>query len=391
MAADLFLPPGRRLITDSITPPRTAWPRVVVLGLVVTGLYDLFYLAVWLVHARTPRFGDFFGLWSFGAFVAQRPVAGIYDPLALQQFQKALDPAFSAAYPYLYPPSFLLPAIGLAVLPIGWSWCCWSAGSLTLSVAATLGRCWRSAAGLALLVAPTTLLSLIAGQSGLLAAALLIGGLRLLPAQPWIGGALLGLLTIKPQLGVLVPVALIAARQGRAIVAACVAALCLVAATGLCLGWDIWLVWLRDIPATAALILRNRGAVAQLMPTVSAGLFQLGLPDMPARVVQLLTAVAAAVATWRAARRGIDATAIAVLAMGTFLVTPYAYIYDLPMVTAALVLVLATGADRRLVLLSAVILVVPFLMLGTALPLLEPMLFGAGIVGLLRLCSPPKP
>jgi len=71
---------------------------------------------------------------------------------------------------------------------------------------ATLGRNWWSPALLAALAAPTTAIAIVSGQTGFLAAALLAGGLRLAAPNPVAGGVLLGLLTYKPQLGLLVPV-----------------------------------------------------------------------------------------------------------------------------------------------------------------------------------------
>jgi len=346
----------------------------------VVALYDIIYLAVWLARPERPRFGDFFALWSFGAFALTRPVTGLFDPLTLQRFQQTLEPTFAAAYPFLYPPSFLLIATPFAVLPIAPAWLAWSAISLGLYVAAVVGRRWRSAAGVALLVAPTSLLCVIGGQSGLLVAALMLGGLRSLPLRPWLGGALLGLLTVKPQFGLLLPVALVAAGQWRAIAAAALSAIAVAVATGLAFGWEVWAAWLDALPVNLDLVLRNRAVVARIAPTVGAGLFQLGVPDGIARAIQAAMALAAAVATWRAFRTGVTPAAIAVLAMAVFLATPYGYIYDLPIVTGALLLLAETSRPhRRILLLFALIALVPFAMLRTPLPLLVPALLAAAI------------
>ena len=54
-----------------------------------------------------------------------------------------------------------------------------------------------------LLLAPTTTICLVAGQSGFLLAALLVGGLQLVARRPILAGILFGSLTYKPQFGVL--------------------------------------------------------------------------------------------------------------------------------------------------------------------------------------------
>ena len=344
------------------------------------GAYDALYLGLWLARGDSPRFGDFFALWTFGRFALTQPLPGIYDPAGLQAFQHSLDAGFSAAYPFFYPPSFLLLAVPIGWLPLVPAWLIWCCSTALLYIAAALGRRWRHRAAAALLVAPTTLLCIVAGQSGLLTGALMLGGLRLVRGHPWAGGALLGLLVLKPQLGLLIPVALVAAGEWRAVAAAALAAAAAIGLAVLAFGGDIWLVWAQTLAATADLALRHRDEVVRMMPTVAGGLFDLGLPDGVVRVLQLVAGLAAALVTWRAFRRGVTAEAAAVLTMATFLATPYAYIYDLPMVTGALVLLALT---RRLSLAEAtlccLISVVPLGMLSHRLPLVEPALLAAAV------------
>ncbi len=352
------------------------------LALAAASLYDALYLAVWLAGSSRPRFGDFFAFWSFGRFALTPGLPGIYDPAALQHFQHGLEPAFTAAYPFLYPPSMLLVLAPLAWLPFAVAWAGWSLAGLASTLLAS-GVPLRSWTGAALLAAPTTLLCLIGGQTGLLAAALLLGGWRAVPTRPWLGGALLGLLTLKPQLCLLVPLALVAAGQWRALAAAFLCAAALVLATGCVFGWQMWATWTGSLPSDAALVLQNRSSVAQLMPTVSAGLYQLGMPDGPAQALQAAAAAVAALVTWQAFRAGVTTAAVAVLAMATFLAAPYAYVYDLPIVTGALVVLLASRPDMALPAL--LIAVVPLLMLRLVLPLAEPLLLAVGLVLVWRL------
>ncbi len=348
------------------------------LALVAAAAYDALYLALWLARGSVPRFGDFFAFWTFGRFALTPELPSIYDPAVLQRFQHGLEPAFTAAYPFIYPPTLLLAVTPLAILPLSLAWAGWSLAGLACYVAAVAGRSWRSCTGAALLVAPTTLLCLVGGQAGLLSAALLLGGLRAVPSRPWLGGALLGLLTLKPQFGLLVPVALVAAGQWRVIAAACLTAGALVLAAGCVFGWQVWAAWGGSLPADATLVLRNRDGVAQLMPTVSAGLYQLGVADGPAQLAQLASAALAACMTWRAFRSGVTPGAVAVLAMATFLATPYAYIYDLPIVTGALVMLLPGCLTEAL--LAGLVATVPLMMLRVALPLAEPLLLAAILV-----------
>ena len=161
--------------------------KTIVIALVVLAAYQAIYLVIWLSKPQQPPFDDFFALWSFGKFAA---TAGpkIYHPVALQAFQRLLDPAFHRSYPCPYPPEFLLALVPLGQIPLTLAYLIWVAGTLLLYVIATLGRSWRSLWGVALLVAPTTLLTIVAGQNGFLSAALLVGGLRSLKRSPVAGG-----------------------------------------------------------------------------------------------------------------------------------------------------------------------------------------------------------
>ena len=55
---------------------------------------------------------------------------------------------------------------------------------------------------------------------------------------------MLGLLTFKPQFCILVPIALIAAGQWRALLASGLSALAMMIASGLIFGWDLWVRWI---------------------------------------------------------------------------------------------------------------------------------------------------
>ncbi len=310
--------------------------RAVLILLIALSLYNGLYLITWWLSSPQPAFGDFFGLWSFGKFAALAG-AGIYDPFALADYQQALDPTLDGGgFPYPYPPTFLLALIPLGMMALPAAYLCWISISFALYVLATLGREWRSLFGLALLAAPTTLINAITGQNGYLSAALLIGGLRLLASHPMTAGALLGLLTYKPQFVLLMPVVLLASRSWRAILAAIATTLIVAVVTSAALDWSIWPQWIARFPSYQALLQANQGSLDHMMPTVIAGMHAIGAPPAVGYGTQLVLSAAVAVLIWRACRRGIDDQAIALIAIGSIIVTPYAMIYDLPMVAAGL-------------------------------------------------------
>jgi hypothetical protein len=185
-----------------------------------------------------------------------------------------------------------------------------------------------------------------AGQNGFLSAALLVGGLRLATSRPFLAGVLFGLLCYKPQLGLLVPVALASARQWCALASAAGTVVLIVVVTSFAAGWSIWPMWVASLQENALQLLGPNPFV-HLMPTVTAAVNLLGGSPALAHVMQLAAASAAIVAIWVLFRHGIRPLPVAALLAGTFLVPPYAMTYDMPIVATAMVLVIEERHEAR--------------------------------------------
>lgn len=194
--------------------------------------------------------------------------------------------------PFPYPPHFLLIIWPFGFLPFYAAYAVWMGTTLLLYLLATCtGAGGEAAMVFTALLAPATTACLIGGQSGFFVAALLVGGLRLIPRRPILGGILFGLLTYKPQFGVLIPVALIAAGQWRCIAAACATTAALAIVTAGAFGVSIWETWWQALAEYAAWF--DRETVAnQFMPTVLTNLQMLGLPPGFARAGQSAAALA---------------------------------------------------------------------------------------------------
>ena len=76
------------------------------------------------------------------------------------------------------------------------------------------------------------------------------------------------------------------------------------------------------------------------MPTVTANLLVLGASQTVAHWLQAAVALIALAGVWLAFRRGIGPLQVAAACAAAFLVTPYALVYDMPLVVAAIVLCL---------------------------------------------------
>ena len=112
-------------------------------------------------------------------------------------------------------------------------------------------------------------------------------------------------------------------------------------------GRGIWLDWVAAIPDLLRSFQANSAALYHLMPTVTASLIEAGLAPSTADLVQGASTLGAiamlCVLLWRRRWRhgaggAMDTTALPVAA---FLVTPYAFVYDMPMVTASLITTMA--------------------------------------------------
>ncbi len=294
-----------------------------------------------IVTAAPPyKFGDFQALWTSGLLAHDGEPAANYDPETLHLRQVALGMRPDGHNPFPYPPIFLLILAPLGGLSRPIAFALFMGATFVGYLWASTGGRWRGwPALLGALAAPATGVNLIFGQSGFLAAGLMLGGLNLCQRRPIVAGVLFGLLAYKPQLAVLVPVVLVAARCWRALAAAGATFVVCAAAATAAFGADIWALWLSSL-----LDYSRMPMVDRLMPTVAGSLRSAGAPAAVALAAQTAVAIGVAVVVWRACRRGVTPRAAALAVVGAFLATPHALNYDLPMTTAAAVWYL----DRRL-------------------------------------------
>jgi hypothetical protein len=280
------------------------------------------------------RFGDFYALWSSGFIAHEGQPALNYDSDALHLRQAALGMNPLAFNPFPYPPTFLLMLAPFGGLGLGLAFVLFMSLTFALYLWAMTGGNFLSVPRLfGALLAPATTITLISGQSGFLSGALMLGGLRLAGSRPIVAGVLFGLLAYKPQLGLLLPVALISAGLWRSIAAAAVTVVVCAIASSWAFGDDIWPLWLRQMVDYSG----HFDPVNYLMPTIEANARMVGLPPRIALLVQAAVAIPVMVVVWRAFRAGVTERAAALLVVGTFLATPHAFNYDMPMMTAAIV------------------------------------------------------
>ncbi|HYP64442.1 MAG TPA: glycosyltransferase family 87 protein [Acidocella sp.] len=318
-----------------MSPAAPAKPRRVLFAAVLALCGTLNGLVLAYILVRHPFLNqDFLGFWAYPRFT---PLPDIYQPEAMMRFQQALYPGFGSFYPFTYPPDVLLLTGWLRALPYNAARAIWLLAGLCCFAAAGWAFLRRRAGVLALLASPAALLCIVLGQSSFFIGALLLGGLAALPRRPILAGLLFGLLTIKPQMGLLLPFLLLALGQWRAIAAATVTAALLVALSALVLPAQLWRLWLASLPQIQHDYFSGSTNL-NIMITPAANALHLGAPPHLALALQAACTLAAAICVWAAARRGTYQAAVAVLLAASFIAQPHAYAYDLVTLPAALML-----------------------------------------------------
>ncbi|MEA3043300.1 MAG: hypothetical protein QOH47_1138 [Sphingomonadales bacterium] len=268
---------------------------------------------------------DFVAYWAAGVLTLDGNPAGAYD-LALHRATELGAIPLAGALPFAYPPCFLLVAAPFGLLSYPAAAADWVL--LTFAAYCVAMRRWAPDMPWLALSFPPLLVNVITGQTGFLTAALLVGGMALLSKRPLLAGALLGLLIVKPQLGLVLPFALLAGREWRAIAGAAAASLGLVLASLILFGWEPWQAWLGNADLIASIASEGRAGWHR-MASVHGALRLAGLGAAPAWIahgVVALAATGAACLIWhRKAELGARAGA---LAAATALASPYLFVYD---------------------------------------------------------------
>lgn len=288
---------------------------------------------------------DFSCFWAAGSMALEGHAATAYDWVQLRQMLIQMQPADHAPYsydqmpvPFFYPPVFFLFLAPLALLPFTAAFWVWSAAKLSCWLLVVYSIRPRSGALLLALAAPSVFYDFLAGQSSLLAAALLGGVLVLLDGRPIVSGFLIALLIFKPQYGVLLPLVLIATGRWSVVIVASLMAAALLLLSGTIFGWDTFMGF-REAATFATTQFHLTGALPWYKLQSIYGLFRLaGFGYGLAMSLQIIVASAAAVwvlITWR--RNVGFAVKAACLLAATPLISPYFAIYDMQILVIALV------------------------------------------------------
>jgi glycosyl transferase family 87 len=338
--------------TLNTAPEQTATPawllRVcLVLAVANVSLCLAAYFSHWWVYDSNglgiPT--DFINVWAAGRLVLDGLPAQAYDWDIQKQVEVAkLGQDFVGYFAWHYPPPFLFVASLLARLPYQLAFIGWVVISFLPFLVAMRAIVGRSFGYLLAFAIPMAFINALVGQNGFLTAALIGGTLYLIPTRPVLAGICLGLLTYKPQYGLLFPIVLIAAGQWRVFVSAGVTAIVMACASWLAFGGESWLAFFHWMPRFSQAFLTEGKATWWKLQSIFSLVRYFGGTEQLAWAFQwvLTAAVAVVVALmWRS--RVPYSMKAAALAAGTLLTTPYLFMYDMMVLAIPVAFLIRVG------------------------------------------------
>lgn len=318
----------------------------------------------------SPFGSDFVSFWV----AAREALAGHPEtPYLVERFAAAQDALFGDGnvYAFFYPPHFLAYMLPFGALPYYAALAAWLTASFAAALWALTRIAGRRIEVLVLALAfPATFLTIAHGQNAFLSAALFGGGLVLLRTRPVLAGILFGLMTFKPQLGLLIPLALLAGGYWRTILSAGVTALLVAAFSAVLFGTETWALFLQQ-GGDAMATLRDGVVDRNKMLSVYAMLRLAGTGNGTALALQSVMSLSVALAVaWAWFRKDAVAydTRAVLLLTGALLATPFVLSYDLFLLAPAIAFIgargVANGFQPYEKSMLAFLYCAPFLILG---------------------------
>jgi hypothetical protein len=322
----------------------------IVLGYALS-LVLLYVTHVWILDAQgRPEVQDFVSFWSAGRLALKGAALSAYDPNIQHAAEAAVvGHGFDGALEWNYPPLFFFVVAALACLPYATAFVLWCAGTLALYAATIAKIAGQSRAAVVACAAPVVLAVLMSGQNGLLTASLIGIALLFLEKRPVLGGLVLGLLSYKPQFGILFPLALAAGGYWRSFVWAAVGAVVSNGLAAAVFGTGTIGAFVHAMTVTGDLRVAHAGMGWTKLESLYGLLRAIGVPAAPAWVMQGLATASIAIGivlSWRSSLPyGLKA---ALLAAAIPLATPYILVYDLPILAVSAAFLYREKAFDRL-------------------------------------------
>ena len=289
-----------------------------------------------------PVGGDFINYWAASVLNSHDRIQEIFD---YQKFHQAQTVLLGHEYQlriWSYPPHFLFYLVPLSWMPYQLAYILWNAVTFGMFALAMWLNGIRTSSIMVLLVAPATFVNVLTGQNGFLSGALFIGGLLCIREYPVVAGVLLGLLSYKPHLGILIPVVLLAMRLWKPLVSAGITMIALVLMSLVVHGPEVWRLYFTVTSQNNTAVLESgTGFLTYMMPTVFMSGRILDMDVGIIYVVQFMVLAMVMIGTyWGIRHCEHRSLQVATVSIAIFLASPYAHNYDMTILSAAIVLIL---------------------------------------------------
>jgi len=294
---------------------------------------------------------DFLNLWMYGRAALEGDPARYYD---IVTYNDALARLVGPGYPgqnWPNPPTALVVMAPFGLLAYFPALATWFAVGLLAFYLAGRREISDGRVLAVVLVSPAALLCVISGQSSFLTTAALLAIFAWLDKRPVVAGVLIGLLTVKPQLGLLFPFALAASGRWRVFLCAGGTALLLIAASLALGGQESWHDYIvKALPLQREVLADAAGTAMPFHPTVFMNVRGL-VGNRIGEMVQFaftIAAIAAVSVAFRYRSDGDGRLLQALFFACTVCASPYMGAYDLlPLTFAAVALIAAEKLDAK--------------------------------------------
>lgn len=309
-------------------------------------LYGSYPAGGYLVDGQGYIFGrDFLNFWHYGIAAWGDDAIRFYDPWFYNGVLDRLIPGYD--YPdqsWSYPPHYMLLAAPFGLVGYNWALAIYSGLGLLAYWKVIVSGFGGTGQRVALIAMPTVTVFLLCGQVSAFLAVLLVAIYRTLDRRPMVAGLLIALLTVKPQLGLLIPFFLMMTGRWKVFLWAAAGTVGFIGLSLALHGVELWRYYLTDgIALQSTTMVDSNVVVTGLMPTVFVDMIQLGADRQAAMAAQAAAALVAVFFMWQTIRATRDRfLQFAALLAASFVVTPYLMSYD----TLVLGWVMAMLAER---------------------------------------------
>jgi len=359
--------------------PRQVWHVIRVLtwaSAIFTGLTVIAYIAKISWVEPIPRDAtslvvgrDFLNFWMYGRAAWLPDPSRFYDP---HLYNAVLTALLGADYPgqnWSYPPSIMLIASAFGRLSYFPALLCWTVLGFGIFVWVARRRIGDHRLLIPIVLSPAGIFCLMSGQSSFLTTAILLTIMSCVDRRPMFAGVLIGLLTLKPQLGLLFPVMLLASARWRVFVAATVTALLIVGVTAALFGPQVWTDFvLKGLPVQNLVLVDPERVGTPFYPTIFMNVRGTGASYAVAMTVQACFSAFAVGAVFFAYRfrKNADPQMLSALFFACSICAgPYLLSYDTLSSTCLAVMLLASGKlDARGQILAKLIYWLPLIQIA---------------------------